>query len=301
MPTIEHLAHRLDSLRELQTVVRTMKALSAVSVRQYDQAVQAVGDYYQTVERGLQVVLRDRQRAPEPVTRGTPPLAAIVFGSDHGLCGRVNEDLADYTAERLHPRLAAQQPCLILAVGARVATRLEQAGLAVQVDFIVPGSAARISALVQQLLLKLDAWRTEQGVEQIQLFYNRHLSTTRYRPIMVQMLPVNLRHLQRLEESRWPSRGLPTYDMDRERLFSTLLRQYFFVMLFRACAESQASEHGSRLSAMRAAEKNLQEREAEVSTEFRLARQSQITSELLDVVGGFEALAQQVARSGLAP
>lgn len=293
MATIERLAHQLDVLHELQSIVRTMKALSAVSIRQYEQAVQAVGDYYHTVELGLQVVLRDRQRAPKPTAQGQRPRVAIVFGSDHGLCGRVNEDLVGYTAEHLRSSEKSAQPCLVLAVGARLAARLEQAGLPAQVDFIAPGSAARITALVQQILLKVDEWRTERGVEQVQLFYNRHLSTTRYRPIMVEMLPVNLHHLQRLEESRWPSHVLPTYDLDSERLFVTLLRQYFFVMLFRACAESQASEHGSRLDAMRQAEKNLQDRTDEVGTAYRQARQAKITSELLDVVAGFEALSQQ--------
>ena len=63
-----------------------------------------------------------------------------------------------------------------------------------------------------------------------------------------------------------------------------------FVCAFRACAESQASEHGSRLLAMQAAEKNLDRRIDEVTAEHRRARQANITAELLDVVSGYEAL-----------
>lgn len=291
MPTIEQLGRRLDSLHELQSVVRTMKALSAVSIRQYEQAARALVDYYRTVELGLHVVLRDREQPPEPRPHGERPLATIVFGSDHGLCGRFNEDLADYVMERLEATSTPRQERIVLAVGARIAARLEQAGQAVEEDFLVPGSAARITASIQQILLKIDEWRTEKEVDHVYVFYNRHVSSARYRPTGVELLPVNLRRFHRLEEEPWPSRVLPTYTLDRERLFSTLLRQYFFVTLFRACAESQASEHGSRLAAMRDAEKNLQERVDELGTEFRQARQGLITGELLDVVAGFEALA----------
>jgi F-type H+-transporting ATPase subunit gamma len=290
MPTIEQLGSRLASLHELQSVVRTMKALSAASIRQYEQAARALADYYRTVELGLHVVLRDREQPPQVLPHDERPLAAIVFGSDHGLCGRFNEDLADFVMERLQEASAPHQERVVLAVGARIATRLEQAGQTVAADFLVPGSAARITASVQQILLKIDEWRTEKGTDHVYVFYNRHVSSARYRPTGVELLPVNLRRFHRLEAKPWPSRVLPTYSMDREHLFSTLLRQYFFVTLFRACAESQASEHGSRLAAMRAAEKNLQERVDEVGLKFRQARQGLITSELLDVVAGFEAL-----------
>jgi F-type H+-transporting ATPase subunit gamma len=78
--------------------------------------------------------------------------------------------------------------------------------------------------------------------------------------------------------------------LDRKTLLSRLLRQYFFVSTFRACAESQASEHASRLDAMQSAEKNQDERLDEVTTLYRRMRQEAITTELLDVVSGFEAV-----------
>lgn len=295
MSTIEQLVHRLDSLGGLQSLVRTMKSLSMVSIRQYEQATLALTDYARTVELGLHVVLRDRQKPPEPPAAGDGPMAAIVFGSDHGLCGRFNEDLADHVMERLQALGAPGQGRIVLAVGARIAARLEQAGQAVEADFLLPGSAARITATIQQILLKIDEWRTEKGVDHVYLFYNRHLSNARYRSTGVGLLPVNLRRLQRLEHEPWPSRVLPVVGMDSEQLFSRLLGQYFFVTLFRACAESLASEHGSRLAAMRAAEKNLNEHVDELGSALRQARQGMITEELLDVVAGFEALTRERA------
>ncbi len=91
-------------------------------------------------------------------------------------------------------------------------------------------------------------------------------------------------------EEAWPSRCLPTFTMERNRLLASLVHQYLFVSVFRACAESQASEHASRLAAMQSAEHNLEDRLQDVTQEFRRARQTVITAELLDVVGGFEAI-----------
>lgn len=294
MESAEELQGRIASFHELQSIVRTMKALSAVSIHQYEKSANSLADYFRTVELGLHVVLRYLSRPMEPRARqrGNGRLAAVVFGSDHGLCGRFNEEVAEHATERMDA-VDAPAERLVLAVGARVAAQLEQAGEMVEEDFLVPGSAARITATVQQILVKIDDWQQNAGVDSIYIFYNQHLSGARYRPTGFQLLPVDLRRFRHLEERPWPSRALPTYTMGTPQLLTALLRQYFFVSIFRACAESQASEHGARLAAMQNAEKNLQERLEEITTQFRRVRQEAITSELLDVVSGFEASARE--------
>lgn len=232
------------------------------------------------------------QPPPDPTkhTHETLRLAAIVFGSDHGLCGRFNEDITTYALNRMNITVEDPASRLLLAVGARVAASLEREGQGVEEDFLVPGSAHQITATVQKILLKINEWREQAGVHYVFLFYNRHSGGKSYHPFGFGLLPINLRRFHRLEEQTWPSRRLPTFNMDREQLFSRLLRQYLFISIFRACAESQASEHASRLSAMQSAQRNLDERLEEVTMAFRRTRQSAITSELLDVVSGFEAI-----------
>ncbi|RRQ21013.1 F0F1 ATP synthase subunit gamma [Thiohalobacter thiocyanaticus] len=292
MESLERLHRQLDSLDELRTVVRTMKALSAASIRQYEQAVTALSGYYRTIEQGLQAVFREME-PPAPAAgqkRSAQRSAAIVFGSDHGLCGRFNEDIASCTLEHMDTKPAPREDRLILAVGARVVASLEQQGQKIEADFPAPGSAARITAAVEEILLQVDAWREQAGVHSVHLFYNRHSSGRGYRPTEIELLPIDLRRFHRLRAAPWPSRSLPAFSMEREVLLSRLLHQYLFVSIFRACAESQASEHASRLAAMQSAERNLDERLEEVTLSFRRARQNAITSELLDVVTGFEAI-----------
>jgi F-type H+-transporting ATPase subunit gamma len=107
---------------------------------------------------------------------------------------------------------------------------------------------------------------------------------------MAYLFPLDIKWLNSLAEKKWPSHTLPTFSMNVDQLFSSLLRQYFFFSLYRAFIESLASENASRLMSMQAAEKNIGEHLDDLNVQFHRQRQAVITSELLDVMTGFEAL-----------
>lgn len=290
MSTLEQLQDQLESLTDLQSIVRTMKALSAASVRQYERAQESLGDYYRTVELGLHVVLRHQPEPPARPSPENPRAGAVVFGSDHGLCGRFNEAIVGHAGQRLAAVPAADEPVRTVAVGARAAEELAAAGHWVESEYFTPSSSEAITATVQQLLVKLDEWQGEAGVDHVYVFYNRQHEGAGYRPTGIQLLPVDLHRFRHLEAEPWPTRVIPTFTMPARELMASLLRQYFFVTLFRGCAQSLAAEHSSRLAAMQAAEKNITERLEVLTGQYRRERQGAITSELLDVVSGFEAL-----------
>jgi F-type H+-transporting ATPase subunit gamma len=110
---------------------------------------------------------------------------------------------------------------------------------------------------------------------------------------MQNLLPLDPKWFQALAGQDWKTRKLPTFTMDWDRLFSSLVRHYFFTVLYRAAVESLASENGSRLAAMQAAETNIEERLEELNSRFQHQRQEAITSELLDIVSGFEVLSDE--------
>jgi F-type H+-transporting ATPase subunit gamma len=290
MASQEQLRRQLESLGELRTVVKTMKALSAVSIHQYEDAVDAVGAYYETIERGLHVVLANRAREQWPRETAEAPerAAAIVFGSDHGLCGRFNEDIARHATDQLGRYAVGRGRPTVLAVGEQAAAALEGAGQAPAERHALPGSAPAIADTVERLLIRIDRLREERRLQAVWLFYNCPTEARGYEPTSFTLLPVGRARFDEWRERPWPSRCLPVHHMPAARLLARLVRQYLFVSLYRACAQSQASEHASRLSAMQAAERNLDERLDDVTTAYRRARQSAITSELLDVVAGFE-------------
>ena len=99
------LTRKISSAGDLQSVVRTMKALAASSIGQYDKSVRALGDYYRTVELGLGACFRQsRPAAPIAKRKGQTDagaIGAVVFGSDQGLVGQFNDVVADFAVKTL--------------------------------------------------------------------------------------------------------------------------------------------------------------------------------------------------------
>lgn len=177
-----------------------------------------------------------------------------------------------------------------MAVGERCAILLQEAGHPVQHIFTVPGGITGVTPLVQDILLAIEQWRTQVGVDQIVLVHNCPTGGASYEQRFVSLLPLDLDWLRRLARQEWKSTCLPTYSMDSERLFSSLVQQFFFVVLCSACTESLASEDVSRLAAMQNAERNIKDRIEELHAEYHHQRQDSINAELLDIVAGFEAV-----------
>jgi F-type H+-transporting ATPase subunit gamma len=288
VPTFEALRRRISATESLQSIVRTMKSLSAVSVRQYDQAAAALASYARTIELGLRVVLRDRSPGPERPRREARRTGAVVFGSDHGLCGGFNDGIAAFARTSVEALGLPREARAWLAVGGRAAARLEGLGERIEIRLALPGAAVGLAALVDETLLAVETWQA-QGVTRVLLFHNRRTRDAAASPHMARLLPVDLRHFQRLAGRPWPSRTRPTFTMDADRLLAALVRQHLFVSVFRAGAESLASEHTTRLAAMQAAERSIEERLEALTAESRRVRQDTITAELLDLVSGFEA------------
>jgi F-type H+-transporting ATPase subunit gamma len=299
MQTTESLKRKIKSAQDLQSVVKTMKALAAVSIRQYQRAVESLINYNKTVEMGLQAALKDQAgiigMAPPP---SASSIGAIVFGSDQGLCGPLNENIANHALEEMAALDVPNSNRWLITVGLRVNGCLEDAGQQIVENLTMPSSVSGITPMVQDLILVLEDWHFHRQIEHIYLYYNEYVSGANYRVHTLPLLPVDQQWLKKLKQKEWPSRVLPTYTMVWSALFMGLLREYLFVSLYRAFAESLASENASRLASMQNAEKNIEERLQELHGQFHRQRQMTITEELLDIVAGFEAMKEKPKKGG---
>jgi F-type H+-transporting ATPase subunit gamma len=286
------LRRKIGGARDLQSVVRTMKALAASSIGQYEQSVSALADYARTVELGLSVCFRED--SPMSLMGGqksnTQPgeLGAVVFGSDQGLVGQFNEVIADYAITTLAALPGQPQ---VWAIGERVQGRLADAGLQLQGFFPVPNSVKAITPLVGQILLESEVRRSQGEITELRLFYNHPTSKGVYAPVNQRLLPLDDIWRSQLATLPWPTENLPEVIGNSTATLRALIHEYLFVSLFRACAESLASENASRLAAMQRAEKNIDELLEDLQRRFHQIRQRGIDEELFDVISGFEALA----------
>ena len=293
METLEALRARIDTTHDLQSIVRTMKALSAASIRQYEQAVHSLRQYSEAVRLGFQIVLRT---SPSPKALEDPvgPIGAIVIGSDHGLCGRFNEQIVRFARTTLAEQNSSTEDVLWLALGLRAGARLEAEGTRLDGSLPQAATVVKLSATVHSLLLHIDQWKHTNELGRLYVFHNSRQGTNTAAPRRVQLLPLDARWLERLAARPWESRTLPLFTMEPDALLAALIRQHLFTTLYRAAAESLASEHASRLAAMHAAEKNIEEHLAETTAAFHQLRQETITAELLEIIAGFEASAPSV-------
>ena len=290
---LESMRRRIDSAEDLYGVVRVMKALAAASIRQCELAVESLAEYNRTIETGLQIVLWNRPEAIPANPLSGKRRGIIIFGSDQGMCGSFNEQAATFAIDTIKALPEREEDRVVLVVGNRLVGRLEDAGCAVREQFPIPSTVSGITSAVQDLLLKVDELRFQDGVEQFLLIHHRPGAPVRSAPATVQLLPIDAAWLRGLAKRHWSSRSLPTFTMDWRELFSALIRQHLFVSLYRAFAESMASENASRLASMQAAEKNIQDHLSVLAVEYHQGRQQSITEELLDIVAGFETLTKE--------
>jgi len=289
--TTASLRRKIGSASDLQSVVRTMKALAASNIGQYEQSVRALGHYYHSVELGLSICFGRNAEAPITETTARPgqgSVGAVVFGSDQGLVGRFNDVVADFALKALAKLPGKHQ---VWAVGERVHGRLADAGLTLAGLHAVPNSVQTITPLVGRILVESEANRSQDEIGELHLFYNRPASSAIYEPVQQRLLPLDEIWRRTLVELPWPTRNLPEVMGDETATLRGLIREYLFVSLFRACAESLASENASRLSAMQRADKNIDKLLEDLNETFHRIRQSGIDAELFDVVSGFDALA----------
>jgi F-type H+-transporting ATPase subunit gamma len=291
--TTAGLRRKINSAGDLQSVVRTMKALAASSIGQYEKSVRALADYYRTVELGLSACFRESH--PAALSAGSKAqtaagvIGAVVFGSDQGLVGQFNEVVADYAIKTLEALPGKPQ---VWAVGERVHARLADAGLPPVGLFGVPNSVRAITPLVGQILVESEMRHSQGEVTELHLFYNRPTSGAVYEPVQQRLLPLDENWRRKPAELPWPTGNLPEVMGGGTATLRVLIREYLFVSLFRACAESLASENASRLAAMQRADRNIDELLEDLNGTFRRLRQSGIDEELFDVISGYEALSK---------
>lgn len=289
MQTSDFLKRRIQSAQDLLGVVKTMKALAAVSIRQYQRAVESLSEYNRTVEMGLQIVLKKSGEMVRPSPK-EPWVGAIVFGTDQGLCGQFNNNIAFHAIDELKKTAVPKERRMIISIGMRPTDILEDAGQPVFEVLTTPGSTAGITAMVQDITFLLEDWRFKRQIERVYLFFNEYVSGATYRAKTLRILPVDETWLKGLKQRPWDSRTLPLFTMPWEGMLRALMREYLFVSIYKAFADSLASENASRLAAMQSAEKNIEERLEELFIQFHRQRQMTITEELLDIVSGFEAM-----------
>jgi len=287
--SLERLTRRTESMKSIRGIVHTMKTLSVINAAPYDHAARAIEAYHDTVLTGFQAFLHHfgpwDAREVAIVRR-----VLIVFGSDHGLCGNYNEALAAHVAQAVQNWPEGQ--VTLLCVGAQMEDALTDQGMTPKETLFPPASVDGIGRLSNLLTQRIDDIRhaAHPGDISVSLAYFTRDGGAGQVPEITSLLPLDTDLLRDLSTKPWASRSLPSFTLAPDDMLSALIREHLFASMFRAAAEALVTENAARMSLMQQAEQSIDDRLEGLTGQIRTVRQDDITTELLDVIVGFEAL-----------
>ncbi|HZP46565.1 MAG TPA: ATP synthase F1 subunit gamma [Candidatus Binataceae bacterium] len=286
MATLKAIRRRIASVKSTQQITRAMKLVAAARLRRAQEALLNARPYHEALTRVADSLLASAPEAAAPAENAAPVTLVIVVSSDRGLCGGYNANLiraAESEAQRLR---AAQSEPRFFAVGRKALDHFRRYHYPLDGERINNVPRLATVGLARDLATIIgERWRTG-AISAVGVVYSQFRSPISQRPVFEKLLPI--------APSARPADGAPVTDYLIEpsaaELVPRILRSYLEAAMLHALLEAEASEYGAKMTAMDAATNNAAEMISRLTLEMNRARQAQITKELMDIVGGAEAL-----------
>src|SRR5207302_1423899 len=293
--------NRIGAVKNIQKITRAMEMVAAARLRRAEQRIEALRPYADAIRR----MTRQAAEAAGSVPR-LPILAEheqvnsvglLLVAGDRGLAGAFNSNIVRAGVAAGREREGDGQTPIFFASGRRPASSLTFRGLEVAESFT--GFTDRpMYTDARRIAERLIASYVDNEVDQVEIFYNRYVSPLQQVVRRETLLPLQQATLLESDEEEEEAdsaeqgehRGLVEYEPDPEEILGRLVPDYVEISIYRALLEATASEHGSRLTAMRNASDNARTLIEDLTLEMNRARQAEITQEIMEVVAGAEGL-----------
>lgn len=283
---LKALRRRIASIKSTQQITRAMKMVAAARLRRAHERIIEARPYADKMREVLQSLsLRtDPTTHPLLVRREMRRVELLAITTDRGLCGSFNQNVFRMVEQFIREKKTAYEEIALTIVGRKgldyfrrrsVPIIREYAGRFREIDY--PVAAVIGKDLVEDY--------TNEAVDGVFLVYNEFRSPLVQRVMVKDLLPIEP---LKVEPDYYAVEYI--YEPSADAILSELLPRYVEVQIFRALLESLAGEHGARMTAMGAATENAQEMMEKLALVYNKARQSAITKEMMEIVGGVEAL-----------
>ena len=278
MATLRQLRTRVASITNIQSVTNAMQLVAAARMRRAQEAIAAARPYAQQLDRVLQRLSgMESLSHPLMTERTVDRTALIVLTSDRGLCGSFNTNSCRHAFNAISPDDG------IIAVGRKGRSFFRNRDCEILNDY---EDVFRALSFASAITIAEDAVnRFLSGeVDRVMLIYNTFVSVAQQQPVSEQLLPI--------APSEGEATGVYLFEPSPEVLLETLIPRHVNFQVWRALLESNAGEQAARMRAMDNATRNAGDVIEELTREMNKERQSSITLELMDIIGGAEAVAQ---------
>ncbi|OGP31518.1 MAG: F0F1 ATP synthase subunit gamma [Deltaproteobacteria bacterium GWC2_42_11] len=283
MATLRDIRRRIKSVKNTQQITKAMKMVAAAKLRRAQEDIIAARPYAKKMMEVLSSLAARTKSLSHPLLekRDVRKAEAVVITSDRGMCGAFNSSIIR-TAENFIKTNKDKLEITLNLVGRKGRDYFRRRGLNIRQERTLPAGRPdyRLAADIGQDIAENYIKGT---YDEVCLIYSEFKSTLSQRPVVVRLLPI-----EPANTGDFPGEYL--FEPSEEAIFSQLLPKHVEVQVFRALLESAASEHGARMTAMDSATKNAKEMISGLTLKYNRARQAAITKELMEIIGGAEAL-----------
>ena len=279
---IRDIQRQIRAVGNIKKITRAMQMVAAAKLRKVQERLLAIRPYADKIGELLQGLSSslEESRHPTFTPRGEiRRIAVVVMMADKGLCGSYNSNMIRFSTRFVEER---GKPFNVTAIGRKTLLHFEKGDVEVRESHIqLPTEVpfAKIQRITRGLVNLYDS----EEVDEVHLLFTRYVNAMTFTPGSVRFLPIESPE-QKEQESEYLFEPAP------KEILEQLVPRYLEVTFHRLLLESFSSEHAARMNAMQNATKNAEEMIDSLTLTYNKARQSGITKELLDIVGGAEAL-----------
>ena len=301
MATVREIRRRIKSVRNIAQITRAMQAVAASRMRRAQEAVLATRPYAQRAWTLLTHLAARRGETEEmhpflqvrPVNR----VALVLLTSDRGLCGAFNSNIIRQALEYIK---ALPVPVDVVAVGRKGRDAMLRRGQSLVAEFSDLPARPLLLDVTPCTRIVLDGF-LDGTYDAVWLAYTDFINTLRQEPVVKRLLPLTPTEMEKQAMAEYVDEAeaieVPEYiyEPDPRTILDTVVPRFTELQVYQVVLESIASEHSARMVAMRNATENAEALTQDLQLTYNKARQQAITSEIMDIAGGAEALAQAQA------
>jgi len=288
MASLRDIRRRIKGVKNIRQVTRAMNMIAAARLRRAQAKAESARPYAERLSEILRDVVASSGGAghhPLMAQREVKTVALVLVTADRGLCGAFN---AGIIREAQRFLIDQAVPVEIITVGRKGREHFQRLGYKIAQHFPQPSREVRLEEvgnISKRIITDYGAARYDQ----VYLAYAKFVSVLRSQPVVARLLPLG----QTEDAAKTTTKTAYQFEPDAEELLNTLLPQYIEVLVYRALVESLASEQAARMVAMKAATDSASDMINGLTREYNGARQGSITTALLEVVAGADALARK--------
>jgi F-type H+-transporting ATPase subunit gamma len=285
MATIKQLRGRIRSAKNIQQITRAMKLVAAARLRRAQDRVLEARPYSEKMKDLMASLAAAGELPTNPLLERRPvnKIGVIVFTAERGLAGSFNTNIIRKAGDFMKEQ---SLPNRVMGVGKKAFQFFNRRGFDMAGQVNLPTSGPTIEH-ANEIISQAQEMFISGEVDAVYLVYSKFYSAIRQTPQVVQLLPIEPPVLENAGDGY--SKNYK-FEPDPTELLSALLPKYALTIIFQALLESTASEHGARMTAMTSATDNAGEMINALTLQANRMRQATITKEILEIVGGAEAL-----------